>query len=265
MIHRPSKPEIPAAGSVRIPPADVVIRKFKDLDLQGATVINGYPSGSLINAVVANYLIAHLKLDQIACLDSPHFPPISMVYDRRPKFPARVYGSEHSKLAVFLSEFTPAPSLARPLAMLMLEWARAERCSQILSPEVFPRELLIAAGEPGELYAVASTDSARNRLESVGLAQLDHGMVPYISGILLNEGRWQNFDVFVFIAATTEEEPIPRTAARLIGAIDQLLPGLAIDVEPLLRDAKLIEQRVVKLREQARLSERKPEDERGYV
>lgn len=265
MPRRPPAPEIPAAPVTRGAPTDLTIRKFKDLNLQGGTVINGFPAGSLINAVVANYLIAHLKLDQIACLDSLLFPPISMVYDKRPKFPARIYASEQSKVATFLSEFTPSPALARPLALLMLDWARAERCTQILSPEVFPRELLIQAGEPGELYAVGSTDAARARLESVGLPQLDHGMVPYISGILLNEGRWQNFDVYILIAATTEEESIPRTAARLIGAIDQLLPGLEVDVEPLLRDAKLIEERVVKLREQARLSELKPEDERGYV
>lgn len=71
----------------------IEIRKFKDIDLKGATIIEGFPSVGLVGTIVATYLIDYLKLDQICAVDSEGFPPTSMIYVTKPKFPARIYAS----------------------------------------------------------------------------------------------------------------------------------------------------------------------------
>lgn len=126
------------------------------MDLEDSTVINGFPSTSLINSIVASYLVNVLNLDQICGLDSDEFPPVSMIYDSKPKFPARIYADEKAKIVVFLSEFTPYPPMARNVANTVLSFAEEAGCSRIISPET---QILDEDGF--KLFGIGSTDAAR--------------------------------------------------------------------------------------------------------
>ena len=116
----------------------IEIYKFKDIDLSGATIVEGFPTVGLASIISANFLIGALNLDQICAIDSPDFPPVSMVYASKPKFPARIYANESHKIAVFLAEFTPTAELARPIADKILSWAIENECKRIITPEGLP-------------------------------------------------------------------------------------------------------------------------------
>lgn len=235
---------------------DVEVRKFKDFKLEGATVIQGFPGVGLVGTIVANYLIGVLDLDQICAIDSPYFPPISMIYARKPKFPARIYASEKLKLAVFLSEFTPPPTLARPIANTMLSYAKQNKCHRIIAAEAVKVEKT-QSGKEFSVYAIGSTDHAREEIESAQIEQMGSGIVSGVSGILLNEGRWLNFDVVCLIAETPPDVPAVRAVAKIIDSIDRLLPQIKIDVKPLYKEAEKIEERVKNLR--AHVTPKEPE------
>ena len=81
---------------------EIEFRKFKEVDLKGAPVIEGFPGVGILGAIAASYLIETLSLDQICALESEDFPPVSMIYSAKPKFPARIYAREDIKLAVFI-------------------------------------------------------------------------------------------------------------------------------------------------------------------
>jgi uncharacterized protein len=229
----------------------IEIRDFKKMDLEGAMVVDGFPSVGLVSTIVATHLISNLHLDQIAALDSEHFPPISMVYDSKPKFPARIYASESVKLAVFLAEFTPAPQLARDIAKTMLSWTREHYCSLIVSPVGIPMEEKPETPEKIEPLGVGSSERARQRLAKSGIEQLRVGIIGGISGILLNEGRWSNFDVISLTVKAHRQYPDARAAAKVIEAVNKLKPELKIDTKPLLDQAEEIENRLKILRQQA--------------
>ena len=118
---------------------DIEIRKFKDMNLTGGTVLEAFPSVGLVSTIASSYLISTLDLDQICALESEHFPPMSMVYATKPKFPARIYAREDLKLAVFISEFPPHTMLHRPLAKRLLSWTMDQGCRRILSLEGLPK------------------------------------------------------------------------------------------------------------------------------
>jgi uncharacterized protein len=240
---------------------EIEIREFKRMDLEGATVVDGFPSVGLVSSIVATYLISSLNLDQIAAIDSPYFPPISMVYDSKPKFPARIYASDGLKLAVFLAEFTPHPSLSRDIAKTILTWAREHYCSLIVSPVGIPIEEEPDASAEPESLGVGSTDRARQRLSKSGVEQLKIGIIGGISGILLNEGRWSNFDIISLTVGAHKQYPDARAAAKAIQAINKLKPELKIDVKPLLEQAEEIENRLRILRRQAAPVETPPRQE----
>lgn len=231
----------------------IKIHKFKEVNLDGATVVDGFPTVGLVSTIAANYLIGTLKLDQICALDSPDFPPISMVYASKPKFPARIYADEDVKVAVFLSEFTPTSTLIRPIANAILEWALENKCQRIISPEglsIPEREEDL--GEDLHVYAACSSDHARNEIDKLGIPQLSTGIISGVSGILLNEGRRADFDVISLLAEVRQNMPDARAAAKIVETIDKLLPSVHIDVTPLYDEAEQIEEYLKGLRAQAR-------------
>lgn len=162
------------------------------MDLEDSNVINVFPSTSLINSILASYLVSVLNLDQICGLDSDEFPPVSMVYDSKPKFPARIYADENKKIVFFLSEFTPYPPMARNVAKTVLSFAEEAGCSRIISPET---QILDEDGF--KLFGIGSTDAARKELEQLEIELLIHSMIPDISGVLLNEGNIRGLKVLV--------------------------------------------------------------------
>ena len=233
---------------------EITMYPFKDLNLKGATIINGFPTAGLSSAITANYLIGALKLDQIAALDSLDFPPVSMIYDGKPKFPARIYGDEKSKIVIFLSEFTPLPSLVRPLANLMFDFIEKKKCLRIIAPEA----MYIHEGNQ-EIYGVGSTDSARKTMDKLGIKPISHGIITGISGVLLNEGRRRDVEVITMLAPVKPEIPDARAAAKMIEAISRAV-NAKIDVEPLNNEAERIENRIKSMREQSKTATKQTTD-----
>lgn len=222
------------------------MHKYKDLDLEGSTLINGFPSMGLLNSIVASYLVSALDLDQICGLDSEEFPPISMVYDSKPKFPARIYASEEAKIVVFLSEFTPFPVMARDIARNILSFAQDAGCSRIISPET-----QILDDDGFKLFGIGSTDAARDELKQLDIEPLMHSMIPGISGVLLNEGKVRNINVLVPIAQRGMDTSDARIAAHVVELIDTILHTIKIDLEPLYMEAEGVEKHLMGLRKQA--------------
>ena len=79
-------------------------------------MVEAIPTVGFLSPIASSYIIDSLELDQIAALESTAFPPVSMIYARKPKFPARIYAREDLKLAIFISEVPMHPGLHRPLA-----------------------------------------------------------------------------------------------------------------------------------------------------
>ena len=232
----------------------VEIRAFKQIDLAGGVVIECFPSVGLVTTIVGTFLISHLHLDQVAAIDSALFPPISMIYAGKPKFPGRIYASTEHKIAVCLSEFTAPLYLDRFIAKAILGWAREQKCSLVISPCGVPMLEERTIGREGAvlIYGVGTTDLARQKLANSGISSLEFGVVPGISGALLNEGRWNNFDTIALLVEAYQGIPDAKAAAAMAEAIGKLLPHIKLDVSPLYREAEEIESRLKTLREQAR-------------
>ena len=242
--------------------AVIETRKFKDVDIAGGTIVEGFPGVGLVSTIGATYLIDHLKLDQVCALESEDFPPTSMIYAAKPKFPARIYASAEHKLAVFLSEFTPPPQLHRAMAKKLLAWSREHQCKRIVSTEGLPSEDLCKHGHDAErkpkVFGIGSTDKARAELKEAGIEQLEVGIVYGVSGVLLNEGRWENYDVITLLAEACPHIPDALATARILEALDKLLPNLEIDTAPLQDQSKKFEEHLKTLRKQAEPGAQEP-------
>jgi uncharacterized protein len=124
---------------------------------------------------------------------------------------------------------------------------------------------LEAGGEPGgegvrkvDVFGVGSTDNARNELKKADIKNLETGIIFGVSGVLLNEGRWENFDVITLLAEAYVDAPDAFAAARILEALDRLMPDIKIETKPLLEQSEKFEEHLKGLRKQAKPAVKEP-------
>jgi uncharacterized protein len=278
-------------------PSTVEIKKLKkkddnkEINLKGGIVIDGFPSSSgLVNAIASECLIHSTGTDLVAFLDSPDFPPISVVNNFVPHYPMRIHVNESLKVAFFVSDINIYKEAQRDVAKAMLNWTTENQCKLIISAQGIisssfshdPRTIRnkdsgnedryyddnknkgIAKSTPSpltplaaDIYAVTSTEAATQLLmkPSTDFTHLRVGTVTGIPAILLNEGALTNLDVIVFLVNILRDVPDFRAAAIVSEAISRIVPSLSCDINSLMVEAQIIENRMKNVRaEQKRLS-----------
>ena len=236
---------------VLMPDVSIEIRDLKTVDLKGCTVIDGFPSLGLANAIAAECIIESLGLDLVAVLDSDKFPSLSTIYRSTPYFPARIHASEDLKLAVFISELSLKEPLLRSVGKTMLKWAQEHKCPLLLSAAGVPVEDSEKIADI-DLLAVGSTVSALKKIQSAGIRALDHGAVTGIPSLLLNEGRLASLDVIVFLVQVLKGVPDFRAAAIVSEAMGKFAPSCQCDVASLRIEAEKIEKRLKKIQTESK-------------
>jgi len=235
---------------------DVEIIDFEEADLQGATVIAGFPSIGLVSTIAANYLIDALNLNQIGCVRSPHFPALSVVHTGEPLSPVRIYAGSQSngeKIVVFVSEFKPKPNLINAISDALMNWAAKKGCKLLISPE----GMVVEGGNSEEedktvdAYAIGATEKARKLLTEKKIAQFKNGIIAGVSGVLLNRGKQSDFSVISILAEAHPNYPDAKAAAAAINVMAVIM-GVDINVTPLYEESERIEKQLQKFHKQAK-------------
>lgn len=226
----------------------IEIRKIRNVNLKSGIVVDGFPSVGLANAIASECLIQTLKTELVAHIDSPVFPPLSIIRGAMPSFPARVYANEDLKIAMFVSELNLDPIMFRPVANMMLDWSINSNCDLIISAAGVPYGEAEDQAEMPRVHAAGSTAHALKRAADAGIPEALNGSVAGIPAILLNEGAWRNFDVLVLLVKVMRDAPDFRAGAAIAEAVARLAPGITCDVPTLLKRAEIMEGTLKRLR-----------------
>lgn len=223
------------------------IRELKPLNLEGGFLIDGFPSIGFTSAIATESLIHTSQFELAGIIDSESFPPISVIKNGKPNFPTRIFVNEDLKVGIFLSFLTLDQSLHRATAKTMLKWAKEHKIGIIVSS--------VAIKSPSndkEIIGIGSTDIARTKIKEAGLKILDHGTIPGIPGMLLNEGSISKQDVIVIVFHTDGKEPDFKSSAQLCMAISKLIPGASCDIPSLQKEAKKAETVIKETQEESK-------------
>ena len=223
------------------------IKELRPLNLEGGYLIDGFPSVGFSSAIATESMIHTSQFELVGIIDSDFFPPISIIKDGKPNYPTRIFVNEDLKVGVFLSYLTLDRSLHRTVAKTMLKWAKKHKIGLIVS------SVAIKSSDGNEeMMAVGSTDSARVKVKESGLKVFEHGTVPGIPGMLLNEGSMTSQDVIVIIFHTDGKGPDFKSSARLCMAMSQLIPGASCDIPSLQQEAEKAEVIIKEAEEESR-------------
>lgn|SRR5574338_3686 len=225
--------------------SDIVIREIKPINIEGGYLLDGFPYAGLANAIATESMINTVQFEIAGVIDSDLFPPLTIIKDGVPNFPARIFVNNDLRVAVFSSYLTPHESLHRQVAKAMLEWANKHKCSYIISSSA------IRSDEPDAIIGVGSTEDAKKKLKNADIPLLSQGTIPGIPGILLNEGVLSNTNVIVLLFNSKESGPDFRAGAQVCMAMSKIVPGTSCDLKSLLQEAEVVEQNMKKTEEDA--------------
>ena len=214
----------------------ITIKELKSVNLEGGFLIDGFPSVGYSSAIATESIIHTSQFELAGIIDSPSFPPISIIKDGKPNYPTRIFVNEDLKVGVFLSYLTLDQSLHKAAAKTMLKWAEKHKIGLIVSS-------VAVKSQDGseEVRAIGNSDSARAKIREAGLKVLEHGTVPGIPGLLLNKGSLIGQDVIVIIFQTDGKGPDFKSSVQICDAMSKLIPGVSCDIPVLEKQAEKAE------------------------
>jgi uncharacterized protein len=214
----------------------IKIKELKTLNLEDGYLIDGFPSVGFSSAIASESMIHTSKFELVGVIDSDIFPPISIIKDGKPNYPSRIFVNEDLKVGIFLSYLTLEQSLHRTVAKTMLKWAKKHKIGLIVSS-------VAVKSQKGneEVMGIGNTDSARAKIKEAGLKVLEHGTIPGIPAILLNEGSMTDQDVIVIIFHADGKGPDFKSSAQICVAMSQLIPGASCNIPSLEQEAEKAE------------------------
>jgi uncharacterized protein len=155
------------------------------------------------------------------------------------------------KVVLIASEIQVIPELNLPLADTLLDWCTENGVGATILIDSYAQGIgqqhsIFDDDQSDEtILGIGSTDASHNTLKELGVPLLKQGVVGGITGVMMGEGRRREIDVMAILAESGGEiggsMPDARAAARIIECLDDLLPAVHLDPEPLLAEAQRIE------------------------
>ena len=228
----------------------IEIRKLKEINIEGGVVFDGFQGIGLTSTIAIGCFINSLKTELVGILDSPLFPPISVIYNTKPNFPARIYANEEKKLAFFVSEAILESSAYRQIAHTILKWSNYNKCKTVISVASREIEKEDRTKKEPSLYVISNSQIIMKELNDIGILPLKNGTVNGIPGVLLNESNWNNIDVVVFVVDIISGVPDFRAAANVAQVVSKIVPEAYCEIKPLIKEAENIENNLKMIRSQ---------------
>jgi uncharacterized protein len=238
----------------------IEIRKLKEINIEGGIVFDGFYNIGLTSTIACSCFIHSLKTELVGILDSSLFSPMSIIYDSKPNFPARIYANEEKKLGFFLSELVLEPAAYRPVADAILRWSKDNKCKTIISiaGRAIEKEdtkkittIIKEKEDEPSINVISNSPTILNELDNIGILPLKYGTINGIPGILLNESNCKNIDVIVFVIDVIARIPDFRAAANVTQMISKIVPEAYCEIQPLIKEAEKIENNLKMINNQA--------------
>lgn len=229
----------------------LTIHEYGGIEFKNAVAIVGFPSLGLISSIASSFLAKELKMDLVAAVSSPDFPPYAIVQNGVPLPPVRIYGWErkgekkeesidYDSVAVITSEFVPKPEMNMDTADLIIDWCRRNDVRLIITLDGIPQ----LSSDANSIIGVGSTENARSMMKKYEIESFDEGMVRGLSGMILMKAAEEDVDVITLLGSARQDVPDPKGAARILVPLAKMVPELNIDTAPLFTEADEIEQKI---------------------
>ncbi len=217
------------------------------------TVIHGFPGFGLVGTIATEFLLEHLKVEQIGKITVDEMPAMIAVHDGKMVDPFGIFYDKKSNI-VIVHSIAATQGFDWKLADMVIDLAGKIDAKEIISMEG------LAGHNPEEFKAFYFTKDPKRseKLAKSGIAPLKEGIIMGVTGAVLMKN--EDIPLTCLFSETHSNLPDSKAASKIIEAVDKYL-GLKVDYAPLVKQAEQFEEKLQDLMkkgaEAQELSERK--------
>jgi len=212
-------------------------------------IIEGFPGFGLVGTIASEFLISHLKCEQIGRFYSEEMPATVAIHSGKIIDPVSIYYNKKFNIVIIHSVSGTTG----------IEWKSAqtvlEICKQLDAKELVCLEGVGAAGEMQEqpeasdektdAFFFSSCQKCVKKLKDAGVEQLNEGIIMGVTSALILTSK---VPLTCLFAETHSNLPDSKAAAKLVEILDKYI-GLNVDYKPLLKQAEQFEEKLKGLME----------------
>lgn len=248
---------------------DISIKLKRDIDISNSLVILGFPTVGLIGSIAGNYISNSLNLERVGSINSKHFMPSVIIRDSIPIPPVRIYHADRDmcsennlcdNLVTIVSEFPITSNIVNPLIEKILTWTDENNISMFLGLEGLKSTQ--KEEDKVDVYGIGSNSKMIDILEGYNIEKIKNGIIAGFTGAFLSAETERNNDMLCMLTEAHLAFPDSRAAGRLLEKVDEMLPGIHLNLDPLYEEAEKIENNIKNFMNQ---SQQMPRAEKSAV
>jgi uncharacterized protein len=204
---------------------------------KNCTLIEGFPGFGLVGTIASEYLIEHLKVEQIGRIMLDEMPSIAAIHEGKVVEPLGVFYNKKYNI-VLLHAITSTTGLEWKLSKIVLELSKQLNVKEIISMEGVGSS---EATSTSRVFFYSNNGKGKSKFTKLKVSPLNEGIIIGVTGAVLL--RAEKISVSCIFAETRSNLPDSKAAAKIIEVLDKYL-GLEIDYKPLLVQAEKFEQKL---------------------
>lgn len=221
------------------------IKLLKKVNLEGYSLIEGFPGVGLVGPMSISYIIDKLGMEYVGYMDGESFPPLISIHKGQPMPPVRVYCSESSKIVTIFAEFSMPLELVKEVSETVYGFAQKSKIGTIYSIGGIPVGIPTGAvgSQKKSVFGVGSKKSLEAQIQKAGMTPIQEGVSTGVGAMLLLRSTIDGMDNINVMVSVQPGIIDPDYAETAITCLNKLMK-LEIDVSELEKEAKIVEAKI---------------------
>jgi len=204
---------------------------------KNCTIIEGFPGFGLVGTIASEFLIEHLKTEQIGKILFNDMPAMVAIHENKVVEPLGIFYNQKYNV-VIVHAITAATHYEWEMANVVGKLASDLKAKEIVSLEG------VGSGEQSEgsrVFYYSNNEKNSKLFEKAGIETLKEGIIIGVTGAVLL--RVEKMPISCLFAETHSNLPDSKAAAKIIEALDKYM-GMDLDYKPLLEQAQKFEEKL---------------------
>lgn len=200
-------------------------------------LIEGFPGFGLVGTIANEFLLEHLKFEQIGKIIFDDMPATIAIHEGKVVEPLGVFYNKKYNL-VLLHAITASSGLEWKLSEIVVDLIK-----QLSIKEVICLEGVGSSEETStsRVFFYSNNEKNKKKFKKIKVEPLKEGIIIGVTGAVLL--RVENVPISCVFAETHSSLPDSKAAAKIIEVLDKYL-GLKVDTKPLLMQAEKFESKL---------------------
>lgn len=208
-------------------------------------IIEGFPGFGLVGTIATEFLIEHLKCEQIGKYYFDDLPATIAIHEGKVVDPVGIFYNKQYNIVIIHSIS----------GVTGMEWKAADLIINI-AKQLDVKELVCLEGvggfgseasEESRVFFNSNNLKNKKKLEGIGVKELKEGIIVGVTSALLLKA---DLPLSCIFAEAHTNLPDSKASAQIIKVLDKYL-GLEVDYKPLLEQAHKFEEKVKSLLEKS--------------